>query len=191
MKHLRPFEQRGTTILSRLKHTQAPQVAEIGVLRAHTTEFILRNRKDLHVIMVDSWAVQANQPDRYKATGDDHAFHDGARVRAHFHEAMERTRPFAARVEVLVLPSVQAAGLVDPRSLDLVFIDADHSYEGVREDIEAWLPKVKTGGWIGGHDYANNDPAFQFGVTAAVDDWCRESGNTIETDLNFTWWARV
>jgi len=50
-------------------------------------------------------------------------------------------------------------------SLDWVFIDADHAYESVRKDIDAWLPKVRTGGIIAGHDFINW-PGF--GVIKAV-----------------------
>jgi predicted O-methyltransferase YrrM len=46
-----------------------------------------------------------------------------------------------------------AAYSVADGSLDFVFIDADHDYEPVRQDIAHWTPKVKTGGWVGGHDF--------------------------------------
>lgn len=49
-------------------------------------------------------------------------------------------------------------------SLDLVFIDGDHSFEGCSADIRAWLPKVKIGGYLAGHDYESTYP----GVIAAV-----------------------
>lgn len=58
-----------------------------------------------------------------------------------------------------------AAGLYKDNTLDFVFIDADHSYEGVRRDVDAWLPKVKVGGVIAGHDFRNG---FGFGVVDAV-----------------------
>jgi predicted O-methyltransferase YrrM len=51
------------------------------------------------------------------------------------------------------LDSVEASKLYADESLDFVFIDADHSYEAVKRDIAAWLPKVKSGGIIAGHDY--------------------------------------
>lgn len=38
-------------------------------------------------------------------------------------------------------------------SVDLVFIDGDHSYEGCAGDIEAWLPNIKSGGILAIHDY--------------------------------------
>ena len=52
--------------------------------------------------------------------------------------------------------SIDAASLYKDLSLDFVFIDGDHTYAGVRADIAAWLPKIKNGGIIAGHDYDNN-----------------------------------
>lgn len=52
----------------------------------------------------------------------------------------------------LVMDSLKAASVFGDHSLDLVFIDADHTYRAVRADLEAWIPKVKSGGIICGHD---------------------------------------
>lgn len=59
----------------------------------------------------------------------------------------------ARNVTLIQLPSVEAAEMFKAGSLDAVYIDGDHSEEAVRADIRAWLPKIKPGGWIGGHDY--------------------------------------
>ena len=45
----------------------------------------------------------------------------------------------------------------EDRSIDFVFIDADHTYEAVKSDIIAWLPKIRPGGIISGHDYESID----------------------------------
>jgi SAM-dependent methyltransferase len=60
--------------------------------------------------------------------------------------------------------SVAAADAIENGSYDFVFIDADHSYASVRRDVDAWLPKVKPGGIIAGHDHC---PDFT-GVIQAV-----------------------
>ena len=69
----------------------------------------------------------------------------------------------------IILPirkaSVDVAKDFEDRSLDVVFIDANHDYIEVKKDIEAWLPKVKFGGIISGHDYPGWD-----GVVRAVNE---------------------
>lgn len=61
------------------------------------------------------------------------------------------------KVTVLEEASLTAARylatLLGERALDLVFIDADHKYESVISDILAWLPHLRTGGILAGHDY--------------------------------------
>jgi predicted O-methyltransferase YrrM len=61
-------------------------------------------------------------------------------------------------------PSVEAARNFADQSLDLIFIDARHTYEAARDDLAAWWPKLKPGGLIAGHDYTNSP-----GVRGAVD----------------------
>lgn len=48
--------------------------------------------------------------------------------------------------------STDGATQIPDASLDLVFIDADHSYEWVKQDIAAYKPKLKKDGWLTGHD---------------------------------------
>lgn len=55
-------------------------------------------------------------------------------------------------VRPLQMSSLEAAGRFSDHSIDFVFIDGDHEYASVVADIRAWLPKVKPGGTIAGHD---------------------------------------
>jgi len=48
--------------------------------------------------------------------------------------------------------SLEYVNNVPNNSLDFVYIDGDHSYAAVKQDIVAWIPKVKVGGVICGHD---------------------------------------
>lgn len=50
--------------------------------------------------------------------------------------------------------SIDAAAEI-PNKLDFVYIDGDHTYDGVYKDIELYWPKVKKGGILGGHDFDN------------------------------------
>lgn len=185
---MKPVEQRGRAIIKRLPKGAA--VAEVGVLLGVLSEYLLRQRPDISLLMIDNWQTADKQPEAYKETGDLHAHHTEVwRVEDHRRQAENRARHFPGRAEVMAMSSVEAAALVSDGSLDLVFLDADHSYEGVKADLAAWVPKVRRGGWIGGHDYQNHEPGYDFsGVKRAVDEW---STGPVETDLNFTWFARI
>lgn len=61
--------------------------------------------------------------------------------------------PVKEVINPIRMESIKAAALYEDASLDFVFIDADHTYEGVKQDIIAWLPKLKNGGILAGHDY--------------------------------------
>ena len=55
-------------------------------------------------------------------------------------------------VKALYMTSEEAGGIIKDNSIDLVFIDADHCYLPILQDIKLWLPKVKVGGILCGHD---------------------------------------
>lgn len=75
------------------------------------------------------------------------------------------------RVVVLREHSEHAASRFAPGSIDLVYIDADHTYDAVRRDIAAYAPLVRHGGILGGHDYVNTGGRIPFGVKRAVDEY--------------------
>lgn len=79
-------------------------------------------------------------------------------------------------VHILCNWTQDAIPTLPDNSLDYVYIDADHSYEGVKRDLELILPKMKQRCLIMGHDYeVNFDKAgylFLFGVKKAVDEFC-------------------
>jgi hypothetical protein len=65
----------------------------------------------------------------------------------------------------------EAPGFVEDNSLDWVYIDADHSYKACLADLAGWWPKVKSGGYVMGHDHhQKREP----GVVAAVAEFGRK-----------------
>ena len=75
---------------------------------------------------------------------------------------------FSNIIKAIRQKSVEAAKQYENNSIDLVWIDAGHSYEEVKEDIKAWYPKVRYGGLIAGHDFAINHDVSRDGVVKAV-----------------------
>lgn len=60
---------------------------------------------------------------------------------------------FADMVQLVISDSISASRLFGDATLDWVHLDARHDYASVKADIEAWLPKVRKGGWLSGDDY--------------------------------------
>ena len=56
-------------------------------------------------------------------------------------------------ISLIIGDSVTASRLFADASVDWLHLDARHDYASVRADIQAWLPKVKPGGWLSGDDY--------------------------------------
>lgn len=70
-----------------------------------------------------------------------------------FNLCTKNLEPVKDVVTIIRKTSVQAAKQFKNGSLDFVFIDGSHDTDSVCADIDAWLPKVKAGGIIAGHDY--------------------------------------
>lgn len=116
-------------------------VVEIGAWKGRSTTALLQGCKGI-VFAVDPWR---GYQDNYR-------------------EFIYNTAEFS-HLAIFKMPSVRAATIFNGAPVDMVFIDADHSYESVKNDIEAWLPKTKK--IICGHDYG--DPLSP-GVKQAVDE---------------------
>lgn len=79
----------------------------------------------------------------------------------HYYSSIkEKLHPF--KIKVYQCLSNIFAGTFLNESVDMIFIDADHSYEGVKKDFEAWFDKIKKGGCFAFHDCVPNFPVYQF-----------------------------
>jgi len=177
---------RASEILKRISGVNSPVVAEIGVREAKLSAYLLNARRDLLLYAVDNWLSSSQRSRAYKETGDKCAMWSKSDADAAYQSALDALEPYENRVEVIRKSSGSAANEIPDQSLDLVFLDADHSEKGITRDIEKWRPKVKPGGCFGGHDYAN--PAFDFGVEKVVSEIF---GSAVELGANFTWWVRL
>jgi len=66
---------------------------------------------------------------------------------------LNNIEPVKEYLKPIKMTSIDAVNQYEDESLDFVFIDGNHEYEYVFEDIKHWLPKVKKGGVLSGHDY--------------------------------------
>jgi Methyltransferase domain/Protein of unknown function DUF115 len=161
--------------------------AEIGVFKGAMSVELLQ-RADLHLMMIDSWEGEGAA--YIDAVEDFHAKLTPAE-QAQCMEIAEKMVGFAGhRAKIIRARSDEAASRMSDGIFDFVFIDADHSYEGCATDIDAWVPKLKPGALLCGHDYENPDFP-EFGVKRAVDEFAERNGCTVELGENLTWFIRL
>lgn len=129
--------------------------AEVGVAEGNFSRDLLTQGIP-KLYMVDNWSQIPG------ITGDGNSpqlWHD-----KNYRRALQQVEPFADRTIILKGLSVAMAKRVADESLSLVYLDADHSYEGVLADLYAWYPKLIKGGVMAGHDFLSP----QYGVKKAV-----------------------
>jgi hypothetical protein len=143
---------------------------EIGTNRGRHARRLL-DLPNLHLVCVDPYIS-------YGENG--FTFHKDESAKRVAHRRLGKLVP---RVVMIEKQSVEAAAMV-PSDLDFVYIDGLHDYDGVRADIAAWWPKMKSGGVFGGHDFNVSWP----GVIRAVTEFAVE--NKLQLHVDFAdWWV--
>lgn len=140
--------------------------AEIGVWKGAYSAAFCDANPNLHMLCVDPWQSYPAWLD----TKNSMPFEQASRLIASAHdEAVKRLSPL--NCTIVREFSVKAAEGVEDQSLDFVYIDANHVYAAVLEDLAAWAPKVKSGGFVAGHDYRNFENKPTIHVIEAVNDY--------------------
>lgn len=145
--------------------SQSPRIVEVGVWKGRSTTVLARRCPGI-VFAVDHWEGTPHDAAQHQLYAQE--LEDGETVYQEFLAALA-TPIRRGKVVPMRMTSVDAAAqlLRDAgATMDMVFLDGDHSYEGVRDDIAAWLPLLRPGGLLCGHDYA---PRWT-GVRQAVDE---------------------
>ena len=146
--------------------------AEIGVQQGGFANEILSTPvRKLHLI--DAWTHVPGHPDNAISMSQGGHNCNETTVRCRFEKEIK-----SGRVVVHRMFSVEAARHFTIGSLDWIYIDADHCYDAVLADLNAWSARVKKGGCIMGHDYMDWGVAIElrFGVIPAVSKFCADNG---------------
>jgi hypothetical protein len=139
-----------------IKNNNFKDFVEIGTADGKTSYSLLSNIKNINVTTIDPYKFypdyvdgKAHQPilDNLKS--------DAYRV----------LQPFIVEGRCKMIPLFSQDAAIQVEYADIIFIDANHSYEYVKKDIETYRPKIKKGGILCGHDYGACK-----GVTRAIDE---------------------
>lgn len=143
-----------------------PIGAEVGVGSGNTSQTLLKTVPGIFLSLIDPWKTLPGGLD----------WDDGIH-RDRYETALESTRPWENQREMIAQPSLEAVKKFSDKSLDFVLLDADHRPESVYDDCEAWWPKIKEGGFLGGRHYLrriNGKNRGLEGVKLGVDQFAEE-----------------
>lgn len=140
-------------------------LVEIGVWKGHSISFlaneIKKNNKEAKLYAVDLW------DETYKWENNPQLRNQVPYLYDIYNEIKKQNGVTDMIIDLKGMSWEMAKNFEDG-TVDFVFIDADHEYESVVKDIKAWLPKMKKGGMISGHDY-NNPCGVKQAVTELVE----------------------
>jgi len=137
-------------------------VAEVGVCRGEFSYTLLAAWVG-RLFMVDAWKHYDDPAYRNiaNATQEEHEIN--------FHKASFVAQHFGQRAQIIRGDSFEVAQQFPDGFLDAVYLDSNHTYEHVKKELAAWVPKIKYGGAIAGHDFLDAElPDGSFGVKRAV-----------------------
>jgi hypothetical protein len=149
-------------------------VVEVGVFAGHFSDFILSQNPKLQLVGIDPYIGKDNTfPGTFSETLDPNEA---------LAYAAQTYMKYEPRGQLMQGVSSEIAPAIANESLDGVFIDGCHLYECVRDDIELWLPKVKPGGFVAGHDFSPQWP----GVVRAVHE--ARTGRDVTLGMDWMYW---
>lgn len=121
-------------------------IVEVGSWKGRSAAFmaveIINSNKKIKFDCVDTWKGSI-----------EHETYDVITEEKLYDVFLSNIEPVKHIINPIRMTSIEASKLYKDNSLDFVFIDASHEYEDVKADILSWLPKVKIGGILAGHDY--------------------------------------
>lgn len=154
---------------------------EVGVHRGDFSKLILDSWQGSKLYSVDPWLE----------FGEDYI--DQCNVKQDsqdklYRETVAKLAPFGKRSEIQRTTSKEAAAKFKDAQLDFVYLDAQHQYEAIKQDIDWWWPKVKNGGLLAGHDYLDDTRAAgEYGIKSAVDEFVRKAELVLRITKEDNW----
>lgn len=143
-----------------MKELNCKIICEVGVRTGKNFINMVKCNPD-EAYAVDIWKAEGDHVDIYFPQSKLDKYHDDLVELFKDNKNINIVRKF----------SVDAAKDFSDNYFDLIFIDALHTYNGVKSDINSWYRKVKSGGIFCGHDYLPRD---QYGVVKAVNEMVKE-----------------
>jgi len=142
-----------------LKELELNKGVEVGVYRGEFSEALCKVNPYLDLVGVDAWKV-------YKGYKD---YMNPDLERGVYEEAQQRADKF--NFKLIKAWSLDAVKQFPNESLDFVFIDSNHDFRHITDDLDEWSKKVRKGGMVAGHDFFE-ERHEGYGIREVLPAWC-------------------
>jgi hypothetical protein len=146
-------------------------MAEIGCYYGESTLMWASSEKIVKIFAIDPWK-------------DFYDVNDGASEKGNMAEVEKTFDENIKEINKIIKckqKSLEAAEYIEDDSLNFVYLDGSHKYEDVVNDIKTWIPKIKKGGILGGHDIMWRDVALAVQRTIGQPDFTFPDTSWIKT----------
>jgi hypothetical protein len=174
--------QQGEWLQERVRGLAGGAIALVGIYQGLNVSYVAELCRDrgIRLLAVDVWEKIGDRLNgRQYKPGALGGFREDLRAARMKFERWVAELGFGDHVEILQASSLEAAGALPDASLDLVFLDADHGYDEVRQDLAAWAPKLRPGRLLAGDDW---DAGRWPGVVQAVEELARARGLAVRVE---------
>lgn len=159
-----------SNIIEKINSYSSITWVEIGVRFGFNAEYVLSNFDIDKIYLIDPYCELPYRRDIFSKK----------QVESYKSEAYKRLEKFKEKCIWLKDYSQNVFNQISDESIDVLYVDGDHHYKAVSQDLSLYYPKVKKNGLIIGDDYN------ELGVSSAIKDFAKMYNISFETSENET-----
>ena len=177
------FEENRYLMLRKIQKEINPKVAvEIGVQKGIYAKEMFKAFLNAQIILIDPWKEFTKE--EYLDTGN---ILQGLQD-LNLEETKENTNEWKNRRQIIRKESLEIINEINDNSIDFIYLDGNHAYKYVKQELRQFWKKIKKGGYLAGHDYLNmNTYELKIGVKKAVDEFVKDYKLKLQTTNEEKW----
>lgn len=150
MKYKLPAALYRYEIQQLVKKEQAETVVEIGIYCADLSRLLVPIKTLKTLFLIDPWKIYTDCKKLIFTEKDAELLYNSV-------YSWSQVSTVKNKVKLMRMSSIEASKHFEDNSIDFIHIDGDHTYNAVKVDIKAWLPKLKPGKLLTGDDYQSSE----------------------------------
>lgn len=142
---------------------------EIGVMDGNFSQVLLDAVNPIKLVLIDAWEYRQDLKDSYNTNQEDHN-NRAVKVYKRFSKHIQDNT-----INIFRIKSQDSFDIFPDQYFDWIYVDGEHTYDGLKSDLFNFSTKIKPGGYFIIDDYNSHHS----GVKTATDEFCKSTGRRI------------